>query len=145
MLEALHALGFDTVVATPHMRPGLWDNPKSALEEAFERAKAELPESGVPEVALSCEHYFDHTVFARILAGEGLPYPGDKAVLLEFYDQEMPPTLAQRRANGAINLLWSKGIQTAYLSILTTHVIANSSTIRPAAASRRPAILAARC
>ncbi len=96
MLEALHALGFDTVVATPHMRPGLWDNPKSALEEAFERAKAELPESGVPEVALSCEHYFDHTVFARILAGEGLPYPGDKAVLLEFYDQEMPPTLAQR-------------------------------------------------
>ncbi len=96
MLKALHALGFDTVIATPHMRPGLWDNRKDALEEAFENAKAELPTSGVPEVQLSCEHYFDHDVFARILAGEGVPYPGEKAVLLEFYDQEMPPTLAQR-------------------------------------------------
>lgn len=96
MLEALGSLGFDTVIATPHMRPGLWDNKKAELEAAFERAKAELPEAGVPDVALSCEHYFDHAVFERILAGEGLPYPGEQAILLEFYDQEMPPTLAQR-------------------------------------------------
>jgi hypothetical protein len=38
-----------------------------------------------------------------------------------------PPTLAQRRVNGAINLLWSKGIQTAYLSMMTTHVIAEAT------------------
>lgn len=38
-----------------------------------------------------------------------------------------PPTLAQRRLNGAINLIWSKGIQTAYLSMLTTHVIAEAT------------------
>jgi len=96
MLRALGALGFETVVATPHMRPGLWDNQKPALEAAYARARSELPSEGIPRVELSCEHYFDHEVFARVLAGEGLPYPGGKAVLLEFYDQEMPPTLAQR-------------------------------------------------
>jgi protein-tyrosine phosphatase len=96
MLQALQELGFDTVIATPHMRPGLWDNKKPDLEAAFERAKAELPDDGVPQVALSSEHYFDHDVFSRVLAGEGLPYPGNKAVLLEFYDQELPPSLGQR-------------------------------------------------
>lgn len=92
MLRALKDIGFGTVVATPHMRPALWDNTKAALESAFERARAALP-SDAPKVYLSSEHYFDDVVFSRVLAGDGLPYPGQKAVLLEFYDQDFPPTL----------------------------------------------------
>jgi len=36
---------------------------------------------------------------------------------------EEAPTMAQRRVAGGVTLLWSKGLQTVYLSLLTTHVI----------------------
>ena len=36
MLAALGALGFEHVVATPHMRPGMFDNSRADLERAFE-------------------------------------------------------------------------------------------------------------
>ena len=35
MLRALRAAGFDFVMATPHMRPALFDNQKPDLERAF--------------------------------------------------------------------------------------------------------------
>jgi len=44
---------------------------------------------------LASEHYFDDVVFRRILDGEGLPYPGDRAVLLEFYEVDLPRTMQQ--------------------------------------------------
>jgi protein-tyrosine phosphatase len=82
MLEALAVLGFEQVVATPHMRPGLFDNEKATLAAA-----------GLPRTELSSEHYFDDQVFSRILAGDALPYPGGKAVLLEFYEQDFPTSV----------------------------------------------------
>jgi len=97
MLRELHRAGFDRVMATPHMRPGMFDNDKSALESAFERTRASL--SGVadlPEVGLACEHYFDDVVYRRVLGGEGLPYPGERAVLLEFYGVDFPPVVVER-------------------------------------------------
>jgi protein-tyrosine phosphatase len=50
----------------------------------------------MPRVSLSSEHYFDDTVFRRVIAGEGLPYPGGRAVLLEFYDMDFLPGIGQR-------------------------------------------------
>src|SRR6478672_3206389 len=35
LLRGLHAAGFSTVVATPHMRPGMFENDRDALESAF--------------------------------------------------------------------------------------------------------------
>jgi protein-tyrosine phosphatase len=35
-------------------------------------------------------------VFQRLLAGEGLPYPGGRAVLLEFYQIDFPPMVQHR-------------------------------------------------
>jgi protein-tyrosine phosphatase len=97
MLERLHALGFSTVVATPHMRPGMFDNEKADLVSAFERMQpAVRARSGLPEVALSSEHYFDDVVYQRLLAGTGLPYPGGRAVLLEFWGNEFPETVQHR-------------------------------------------------
>jgi protein-tyrosine phosphatase len=90
MLEALYAIGFDHVVATPHMRPGMFDNQKRDLTEAYARMAPRLAQSGLPATDLSSEHYFDDVVFSRIVAGEGLPYPGKKAVLLEFYAVDFP-------------------------------------------------------
>lgn len=93
ILKALYEAGFDRVVATPHMRPGMFDNDKRALLAAYEALLPKLSGAGLPLTDLSSEHYFDDVVFSRLLAGEGLPYPGGKAVLLEFYAVDFPPAV----------------------------------------------------
>lgn len=102
MLRGLGALGFTQVIATPHMRPGLFDNTKDQIETAYQKMLPLLEsDPDLPphlKVALGCEHYFDHEVYARILDGHGLPYPGGKAVLLEFYDMSLPPSVDQSLA-----------------------------------------------
>lgn len=90
MLEGLSELGFELVVATPHMRPGLFDNTKPALVSAFEAQKTLLERPDLPTTALASEHYFDDLTYGRIRAGEGLPYPGGHAILLEFYEVDFP-------------------------------------------------------
>jgi protein-tyrosine phosphatase len=97
MLEHLYAIGFSTVVATPHMRPGMFDNRREDLVSAFERMQpAVAARTGVPEVALSSEHYFDDVVYERLLKGAALPYPGGRAVLLEFWGNEFPEVVLHR-------------------------------------------------
>jgi len=84
MLHGLHSIGFDTIVATPHMRPGMFDNDKTAIERAFGAMRPMLQASAsLPIVHLASEHFFDDVVFGRLVRGEALPYPGG-AVLVEF-------------------------------------------------------------
>jgi protein-tyrosine phosphatase len=77
MLTGLHALGFATVMATPHMRPGMFDNERGALEHAFFAMHSHLQAETrpLPRIGLASEHFFDETVFLRLKRGEGLPYP----------------------------------------------------------------------
>jgi protein-tyrosine phosphatase len=96
MLEGLRALGFTHVVATPHMRPGMFDNEKLGLCAAFEAFLPETAGRNVPQLSLSSEHYFDERVYARLVNGEALPYPGGRAALLEFYEIDFPPIIEQR-------------------------------------------------
>ena len=96
MLKDLRALGFETVVATPHMRPSMFPNTKADLERAFARTTATLPKEGLPTIALSSEHFFDDIVFGRLLSGEALPYPGEKAALVEFGYEAFPLRAADR-------------------------------------------------
>ena len=97
MLRALKSIGFDEVVATPHMRPGMFDNERADLTRAFERMQPHLePHHDLPSVGLGSEHYFDGTVFDRILADQALPYPGQRAILLEFYPLAFPAQIEQR-------------------------------------------------
>ena len=58
-----------------------------------------LAGDGLPEVALSSEHYFDDVVFGRIMKGEALPYPGEHAMLLEFYESDFPHSIDRRFAD----------------------------------------------
>lgn len=97
MLRALHGAGFSTVVATPHMRPGMFDNDKAALVAAYARMQPELAlASPLPAVHLASEHYFDDVVFHRLIAGDGLPYPGGGAVLVEFGAESFPAFVQHR-------------------------------------------------
>ncbi|MBI4701284.1 MAG: protein tyrosine phosphatase [Deltaproteobacteria bacterium] len=91
MLRALRELGFDTVMATPHMHPGLFDGTRAELAEAYERGRlSAADEPGIPELGLAAEHHLDDVVFQRLLAGQGLPYPGGHAALIEFPYERLP-------------------------------------------------------
>ncbi len=107
LLERLHAAGFDTVFATPHMRPGMFENDRGALERAYAAMMPHLDAAraagkALPEVGLSSEHFFDDIVFGRLSRGEGLPYSvanADNArgyALIEF-PQGAFPTRVQAR------------------------------------------------
>jgi protein-tyrosine phosphatase len=96
MLRALRGAGFDFVMATPHMRPSMFDNEKGDLERAFGAMGTILSEPGLPEVGLASEHYFDDVVFQRMMNGSALPYPGGKALLVEFPTEAFPARIADR-------------------------------------------------
>jgi protein-tyrosine phosphatase len=76
MLRGLHQAGFDAVVATPHMRPGMFDNDRSSIERAFTAMQPVLSAAGnLPSVHLASEHFFDDVVYDRLVRGEAVPYP----------------------------------------------------------------------
>ena len=117
LLRKLRGAGFDLVVATPHMRPGMFDNDRRALELAFAAMCPRLVgHADLPDVHLSSEHFLDDIVFARLLKGQGLPYPDlgsippdppavapppngprrARRVLVELSPQGFPPQLQHR-------------------------------------------------
>ena len=98
MLHGLHQAGFDRVMATPHMRPGMFDNDRAALERAFASMQPSLAGASVslPSVNLASEHFFDDVVFGRLVRGEALPYPGSRAVLVEVGQGPFPMRLQHR-------------------------------------------------
>jgi protein-tyrosine phosphatase len=108
MLRGLRQVGFDDVVATPHMRPGMFDNDRPGIERAFAAMQPILSaQSEMPVVHLASEHFFDDVVFGRLVRGEALPYGvagrlqasgqrGISPVLVEF-GQGAFPVRAQHR------------------------------------------------
>src|SRR5580704_15761142 len=101
MLRGLFEAGFSTVVATPHMRPSLWENDKKSLERAFLAMKPHLEEAAargtrLPTVHLSSEHFFDDVVWGRLSRGDALPYPGGRLALVEFPVRAFPVRIAER-------------------------------------------------
>lgn len=102
ILRGLAALGFEHVVATPHMRPGMFDNQRDALVAAYDRTVEALHgEAGLPATSLASEHFFDDVVFGRLLEGpeRSLPYRGGRAVLVELPPSMFPLRLAHRFAD----------------------------------------------
>ena len=96
LLEGLVGLGFERIVATPHMRPGMFDNDRATLERGYEVMLQALAGTQLPELGLSSEHFLDDIVFKRILEHQALPYPGGKAVLVEFPPQVLPANVDAR-------------------------------------------------
>jgi protein-tyrosine phosphatase len=91
LCQRLAEIGFSTVVATPHMRAGMFDNDRLQLSAAFDAFRAAAAGvSGLPELGLGSEHFFDDTFMARLGAGETLPYPGGHAALVEFPTDRLP-------------------------------------------------------
>lgn len=103
LLRRLKIAGFDLVVATPHMRPGMFDNDRRALEQAFAAMCPLLVDrTDLPDVHLASEHFLDDVVFGRLVRGQGLPYPAPnkpnarRGVLVELSPQAFPAQLQRR-------------------------------------------------
>lgn len=105
LLRLLRAAGFTLVVATPHMRPGMFDNDRRALELAFAAMCPRLVDRpDLPDVHLASEHFLDDVVFGRLVKGQGLPYPDlatpagriRRGVLVELHPQVFPAQLQRR-------------------------------------------------
>jgi protein-tyrosine phosphatase len=106
LLRGLHSLGFSEVVATPHMRPGMFDNDRASLVAAFEGAQSSFTKeesaASLPRVHLASEHFLDDVVFQRIVTGSGLPYPArseaqsKRSILIELWPESFPKHLDRR-------------------------------------------------
>ncbi len=97
LLRGLGSIGYETVVATPHIRTAMFDNRKPVLERAFAEltaTSAGLP--GLPRVGLSAEHYCDDVFWQLFTRGEAMPYPGGKAALVELHYENWPIRLEER-------------------------------------------------
>ncbi len=95
LLAGLARAGFGTVVATPHVRTGVWDNRAHTREAAMAvltpaldaaRARGEA----LPELLLAGEHMFDDVLRDLLAKGEALTYPGGGAALVEFPYEDIP-------------------------------------------------------
>ncbi len=90
--EGLYALGFGTLVATPHVNPAIWDGSfeeatalARVLEEAL-LARLRPPGNGGEadvRVQVGGEHFLDASFMTRMDQGRLLTYPGGKGVLVE--------------------------------------------------------------
>ncbi len=98
LLRGLRRAGFDHVVATPHIRPGMFDNSPARLREAWAAFEPRLAgEPDLPSTSLAAEHFFDDTVFSILQRREGLGYGAKgRAVLVEFAYERSPVALHAR-------------------------------------------------
>lgn len=97
LIRGLKQLGYSTVVATPHIRPGMFDNHKPQLEALFGAFNAlSRDQDGLPERGLAAEHFCDDLFFGLLERGAALPYPGGHAALIEFPTDRMPLRIAEQ-------------------------------------------------
>lgn len=91
LCRRLAEVGYTTVVATPHMRSGMFDNDRVRITAAYQAFCTAIEgEVGLPELGLGCEHFLDETFMQRLASGETLPYPGGYAALVEFPPERLP-------------------------------------------------------
>jgi protein-tyrosine phosphatase len=93
----LRSLGYETVVATPHIRAGMFENNKADLTEAYSNFVAAVgSEAGMPTTGLAAEHFCDDVFFELLEQGRALPYPGGHAALVEFPPERLPLRVAEQ-------------------------------------------------
>lgn len=95
LLVGLKRAGFDAVVATPHVRTGVWDNRRETREAALSTLTPALDAArargeALPELLLAGEHMFDDVLRDLLQKGEALTYPGGGAALVEFQYEDIP-------------------------------------------------------
>ena len=83
LARGLKNIGYTCLVATPHVRPGLFDPSDEALLDSLREVREALGAGG-PRILLAGEHFLDDEVWRRIAEGRGRAYPNGKAILVEI-------------------------------------------------------------
>lgn len=97
LCRGLAEIGFDTVVATPHIRSAMFENRRPGLQDAYARFRGETTaEAGMPHTGLGAEHFFDDVVWELLMQDEAVPYPGGHGALVELPSDLFPARLADR-------------------------------------------------
>ena len=97
LCQGLASLGYSTLVATPHIRPFMYDNRRAGLQpvyDAFQQALGERTSS--LSLGLAAEHYFDEQFSRLVDTDQAMPYPGGKAMLVELNANVMPLGVEER-------------------------------------------------
>ena len=107
VLTGLARLGYETVIATPHIRTAMFENDKAGLERAYaELVAMSAGVPGMPNTGLAAEHYCDDVFWQLFQRGEAVPYPGGKAALVEFHYEVWP-----RRVDDVFFEMQVKGVR----------------------------------
>ena len=96
LCQGLVSIGYQRVVATPHIRTAMFDNDKRGLmghAQAFKEATVNVER--MPELGLGAEHFFDDVFWRLFTGGEAVPYPGGRAMLVEFPTEMFPINVAE--------------------------------------------------
>lgn len=100
LLAALHQAGYDTVVATPHIRTAMYDNRRPGLIATYDAflASPQFAAAGaaMPATGLAAEHFYDDVYWDLFTHDQAMRYPGGHAALVELADSMIPPGLADR-------------------------------------------------
>jgi protein-tyrosine phosphatase len=96
MVEALAALGFTTLHATPHQRAGMFMPSRADIDTAFAdiAAAAGAARPGL-ELGVAAENFWDEVLHQRLGERAVPSYPGARAFLFEISPQLIPPRLEQ--------------------------------------------------
>lgn len=89
LVTGLRELGFERLVATPHVRPPRWDQDMATLRARRDEVVDAVGDR-CPRIDIAAEHYFDDEIWQRFLAGELFRYPGERAVLIELPTDDVP-------------------------------------------------------
>lgn len=97
LCRGLFRLGFDTVVATPHIRSAMFENTKAdliATYNSFIKTIEDVPE--IPKISLAAEYYFNDVFWHLFEKDEVLLYSRSTAMLVEFPIEQVPLNVEHR-------------------------------------------------
>jgi protein-tyrosine phosphatase len=82
--------GIETIVATPHVLRGRWQNTsREQLAAILERLRAAVGEK--PRIVLGSEYFFGHDMDEMLRTQSILPLAGGRYILVEFASHTVPP------------------------------------------------------
>lgn len=96
LCRGLADIGYTQLVTTPHIRSELFENRRPGLEAAFAAFVEATRDEGLPTLGLGAEHHLDDIVWTLLDTGQGVPYPGGHAVLIELPEAHLPSGLSDR-------------------------------------------------
>jgi protein-tyrosine phosphatase len=82
--------GIETIVATPHVLRGRWQNTsREQLAAILERLRAAVGDT--PHLVLGSEYFFGHDMDEMLRTQSILPLAGGRYILIEFASHTVPP------------------------------------------------------